>query len=674
LIADEVEAAKAEDLGSIDTFRFEEEKVLLAALDALHDGEWDVAITWAQRRTRPPSGAVAFWLLNDEPRRSVWELVEIAARLGQAVTQAGARLEAHGLDAALDGYIGRGAAVDQAHRHLEQRRAALLYPQLPEFERVRARLDELRTVWRTWADSWACDFNVLCRRHGFLPSATLQQRNLFDEVVRPLTREPGITALFAVDGFRFEMGEELRYELGELAATTIQLKARLAELPTVTAVGMNALAPVASGGRLTPVMPSGDDGSVAGFSAGEFRVVDPDSRKRAMHASAGGTTCPWLNLADVVKEDAGSLKRRIAQARLVVVHSQEIDEAGEKNVGPAVFEHVMQTLRAAWHLLRDAGVRRFVITSDHGFLFHDESAAPAQRHGRQIDPTRRHVISPVAADHASEVRVPLADLGYVGAAGHLMCPETTTVFDTGRRRRTYVHGGNSLQERVIPVLTIVHRAAAGGSTLEYAIAAAAREAVGGMHCLDITVETTAQGGLDFGGAPEVAIALRVPQSDEVQVELCQTRGKARLHGGSALATVGEAFELFFRLSGPSGLRVPIELYHPNAEATVQPAVTKDRFEVTPARATTQAPATPAVAMRPAGWLDALPEGGIRHVFQHLEAHGVITEAEAGAMLGGARGLRRFTLQFDTLAKTAPFGVRIDVVAGVKRYVRTGQGE
>jgi hypothetical protein len=79
-------------------------------------------------------------------------------------------------------------------------------------------------------------------------------------------------------------------------------------------------------------------------------------------------------------------------------------------------------------------------------------------------------------------------------------------------------------------------------------------------------------------------------------------------------------------------------------------------------------------MRPAGWLDALPEGGIRHVFQHLEAHGVITEAEAGAMLGGARGLRRFTLQFDTLAKTAPFGVRIDVVAGVKRYVRTGQGE
>ena len=108
------------------------------------------------------------------------------------------------------------------------------------------------------------------------------------------------------------------------------------------------------------------------------------------------------------------------------------------------------------------------------------------------------------------------------------------------------------------------------------------------------------------------------------------------------------------------------------EATVQPTVTRDRFEVTPARATASAPAAPVAATLAGGWLDALPEGGIRQVFLHLEAHGVITEVEAGTMLGGARGLRRFTLQFEALARKAPFAVRIDVVAGVKRYVRLGQ--
>ncbi len=41
------------------------------------------------------------------------------------------------------------------------------------------------------------------------------------------------------------------------------------------------------------------------------------------------------------------------------------------------------------------------------------------------------------------------------------------------------------------------------------------------------------------------------------------------------------------------------------------------------------------------------------------------------MLGGQRAARRFALRFDELAAKAPFDVRIDVVAGVKRYVREG---
>jgi hypothetical protein len=62
---------------------------------------------------------------------------------------------------------------------------------------------------------------------------------------------------------------------------------------------------------------------------------------------------------------------------------------------------------------------------------------------------------------------------------------------------------------------------------------------------------------------------------------------------------------------------------------------------------------------------------VRQLFEHLAAHGTVTEHEAALMLGGARGLRRFALEFETLIQKAPFAVRIDVVAGVKRYVREG---
>ncbi|MCB0062081.1 MAG: PglZ domain-containing protein, partial [Caldilineaceae bacterium] len=75
--------------------------------------------------------------------------------------------------------------------------------------------------------------------------------------MRPLTQEPGAIAYFLLDAFRYEMGEELYRQLADTPASTVQLKARLAELPTVTAVGMNVLAPVVANGRLTPVLQQG---------------------------------------------------------------------------------------------------------------------------------------------------------------------------------------------------------------------------------------------------------------------------------------------------------------------------------------------------------------------------------------------------------------------------------
>lgn len=689
LLADEIEKAQAEDLGDIDTFRFEEDKVLkaaLAALDRATDDRatndraandraaYDQAAAWAGLRVGTKPENASFWLQDDPARQSTWQLVGEAARLGQALARAGDRIgvdpaDDGGLAAAVGAYVERGAAVDQAHRHLEQRRASLLYPQLPEFETLRARLNGMRRAWRAWADSWGRDFNALCAANGFLPQPAQQQRTLFDEVVRPLTQEPGTTAFFVVDALRFEMGAELFRELDGTPATTALLRPRLAELPTITAVGMNALAPVARNGRLHIALAS-DSGGVRGFQTGEFRVSDPESRRRAMHDRVGGGTCPWLTLDQVVNGDSASLKRSIAQARLVVVHSTEIDNAGEKGVGLAAFDQALQQLRAAWRLLREAGVRRFVFTSDHGFLLLDP-AAPGQPHGRPSDPRSRHVFSPVAADHAGEIRVALVDLRYEGANTNVIFPEGTTIFDTGRRRINFAHGGNSLQERVIPVLTVVHRAAVGGSSARYAITAEAREDVAGMHCLEARVDIVAEQTLDFGGPKEIELALRVPDAAGVQVELCQARGKARIADSVVVATVGEPFELFFRLAGTADARALVELHHPSALAEVTPGRAEARFAVT----VTSAPAPPpaAATVSSTEWLEQFPDPGIRQVFAHLAAHGTVTEEEAAAMLGGPRGLRRFAVQFEEHAKKALFDVRIDVVAGVKRYVREGSG-
>src|SRR5690606_34402854 len=124
----------------------------------------------------------------------------------------------------------------------------------PHWDELLEVVDLVRRRYRGWADQLARDFAAICLRNGFLPDATLQQRALFDQVVKPLAQEPEPIAVFMLDALRYEMAEALAEELRQAGGVTVDLRARFAELPTLTAVGMNALAPVARDGRLDVVM------------------------------------------------------------------------------------------------------------------------------------------------------------------------------------------------------------------------------------------------------------------------------------------------------------------------------------------------------------------------------------------------------------------------------------
>lgn len=667
---DEREAATAEDLGEVDTFWFEEDKVFQAALQALVEQRWSLAADWASQRTTESS----FWLRDDAPRRNAWQLIGDAARLGAAIEQANLSMgKIKTVEEAVERYVACGATVDQAHRHLEQRRHKLLHMQLPNLEQLQSRLDELRVLWRMWADSWARQFNEICQSQGFLPPAAMQQRTLFEDVIRPLIHESKTTVLFLVDAFRFEMAAELQQLLTEPDSTNIQLNiqlgARLAELPTITAIGMNALAPVADRGRMKLVL---KEGSIGGFDLNQFRVINPETRKKAFHDRVGGATCPWLTLEEVLGCTKKGLNSKIGRANLVIVHSQEIDEAGEKGAGLDVFDTVLQKLRAAWRIFRDAKVQQFVVTADHGFLLNDPTTARVQTHGRQTVPNPRYVISPVAADHANEVRVPLQKLGYDGDADkmQLMMPESTALFDRGNKPKPFVHGGNSLQERVIPVLTLVHHTAKGGRPTQYVVSAEGKQGVAGMNCLKATVTMADQKTLGFTDAAHVELGLRVSDSIDAQVELCEARG-AQLTAGTITTTVGQEFELFFRLAGATDTRVQVELYHLGSDADVVICRVKERFGVTATGRKLVVEPNKKSNESSRDWLQSFEDTDIRQLFEHLAVHGAVTEEEASKMLGGQRAARKFAGQFEALASNAPFSIRIDVIAGVKRYVREG---
>jgi hypothetical protein len=670
VLADVVEAhvqgefddIRPEDLGQIETFRREETSVLEGALQALLAADWDKALHWATSRLEQPS----FWLQREPAQRFVWSLVREAASLGHALACTDRPLRAsRSLHEALEYYTSVGFEVDKAHRRFEQQRFKLLDAQLPYFVQLLAVADDLRGRYRAWADVLAADFTALCTAAGFLPDSREQQRTLYEQVVHPLSQAGHKVAYFLIDAFRYEMATELLDEFAG-AGTTVHLAGRYAELPSITAVGMNALAPVAKAGRLTL---AGDTG-FGGFKTGEYTVRKPDERVRAMgdrsvnNVRSGRKKARGVSLNDVCTWPTASLKKSCGDADLIVVHSREIDDAGEANVGLATFETWLQQIKSAWAHLKTIGVNAFVFTADHGFLLQDQTTQE-KPYGSKRDPNRRHIVSADARAEEGMVNVSLNALGYDGQEGYLLLRRDTAVFATGKAGATFVHGGNSLQERVIPVLTVMHRQRPQAGLAQYVIEAEPLPDLLGFSRLRLRVKPSLQ--LSFVGAPSIPLALRVPERPDVHVTMKEAIGAAVQHQELHVA-VGEVWiEVLFDLRGPHDDRLRVEVFHPEGVEQVEPCLINAYFNVagTGQRDTT-------IPDAPAGdqhWQEHFEDAAIRHVFLHLQQHGAVTEQELTQMLGSPRQVRRFARDFEGYMQQVPFSVRIESTSSGKRYVR-----
>ncbi len=665
----ELSLMRPEELGGVDTFRYEEQRVLETAVTALRERRWDVAVKLADKRL---GAGRSFWLHQSDAwsqsRRWMWTLVDEAARLGVALKEAQRtdELTTGTLEEATEIYAAKLAWVDGVHRRFEQRLKALLDPRMEHYGALQDVVARLRELYRAWADKLARAFTARCREHGFLPEARYQQRTIYEQVVHPRVERGQRVAVFLVDALRYEMAMELAEALaGEGRA--VDLKPRLAELPTITAVGMNALPPVSRHGRLDVA------GNFGGFRAGEFTVSRPDDRARAIgQRSLGKTKALLLDLSEVcAAAPEKELAKQVAQRKVIVVQSREIDDAGEVNLGVRTFESTLRDLVAAWHLLQAAGVDVCVFTADHGFLLQD-GTTESYDFGTRRDPQRRYVHDAYPRKEDGMAWVALSSLGYDNIDGYLLFREDTAVFAAAGGAGSFVHGGNSLQERVIPVLVVEGARTKNVSSQAYVIATETLTPVLGLHRVKLRV-TQAPGAsppkLAIERDPPMDICLRVQDRDDVRVLLRDVSGAGALRGGRMqLETDAGWTEVFFALEGARDERVQVEFFHPDNPKRVGGGRPEGWFDVSGVGKGIETAKPVRVAPGPPDW--SLPmEEGVRAIFVHLAQHGSITESEATAMLKGARAFRKFSLEFEQHAERVPFKIRIETGGDGKRYVK-----
>lgn len=444
-LADQVESelglrhakVPAELLGSIDTFRFEE-RALLAHCDSLvASGKNDEALRLVEGRTR------SFWVDKDVGRQAQWEACRRMAELGVAIEAVSRSIGSVGKDsaswvrayAAKDGW----SRLDQAQRRLEAWVATM--DNDPEAERALARVRaDCEAVLRKQAVS----FTSLLEEAGWGVKGILHQTRVYPEVVEG---HAGTVALFTVDALRYEMGEELSRLLPD--ALDVVLRPAVAALPTITPVGMAALLPGASG-DFSVVAQQGKLGARVG---GTF-LPSLQARLKTLKARVPGAVD--LELGWVLQASSRKVEVSLKDAKLVLVRSQELDALGEGSAFLArqVMDTVVANVARAIRKLAAAGIEWFVITADHGHQFSLEKGddmkidGPA---GDVVEAHRRCWIGRGGSTPSGSRRVAGPELGY-DTDLEFVFPTGLGVFKAGGGL-AYHHGGTSLQELVIPVLS-----------------------------------------------------------------------------------------------------------------------------------------------------------------------------------------------------------------------------
>lgn len=684
-LGEERAAHGASALGSIDTFSFEEAATRKAALRALADGDWEAAHGFATERTP----AKCFWVQRDPKLGRTWEVIQLGAAAGRAfVAHAGGLAGCASLEEAVDRYVERLAEVDRLHRVFEQRQRAVISSDLSDYGALLEVLRAVRQGYRAWANALNRAFHGLCVSQGPLPSSSYRQRAVYEQVVQPCIERGGKTAFLLVDALRFEMAQSLGEDL-KRDKYTVSIKGRLAELPTLTCIGMNALAPVARNGRLSVAF---SQDKLLGLRSGEYVVSAPATRARCMSERSLGSPAVELELEAFQELDLSALKQRLSlQSQLVVVHSRELDEAGEHGFHLATFDNTLVLLKSAISLLRQAGVERFVIASDHGFLLQD-STSESQPFPGGGSAERRHALSstPSGMSDQDVLEVPFSGLEYDAEQPHylLFRPDTVAWHPQGRVA-PFVHGGNSLQERVIPVLVVEHATRRGKTASKYEVIARAEPAQLGRQRLRVQVRLQEQSTtpLAFHASKSITLALRIPGRPDIALRLLDASPPAVLEEGRLRVPPNRDEVLVeFELEGEADEKVRVEIFHPDELEDVTSKVVEGFFDVQRNRRSAKArsiepgarrssrpprPDTSPVASSAVspGWRELIEDEGYRRVFVIIEERRIINEAELTTVLGSSRRVRFFARQFDQLVTRVPFEVEIRTVGGMKTYAR-----
>ncbi|MCB1178248.1 MAG: PglZ domain-containing protein, partial [Leptospiraceae bacterium] len=360
---DEKLKRKSEELGVIDTFIFEDtihQKETLRLLETLkyHKAESIVEV----RRS-------SFWYREEKNIGEFWKWVELTTRLQKQISISIENFKSNKtLKEVIEDYSKNLYKIDRDYRDFcKITNSILKHSEYSlDIRKVRQKIWEEYSIWMIEVNN---HYQNLCESKGFLPDEDLQQRFFYHKYIKPFM-ELGKTAVFFVDAMRYEVGDILKEQLEGLGFNT-NIFPIYAELPTSTSVGMNVLVPSTKSGELEPLFDK-EERKLVGFQTGNRQVRTIQDRQKVLE-EVGNIKVEWIRLDELYK-NYNEKKSSLISAGLTVVHSEEIDKAGETGFlakGFDFFQDTISKIKFCIERLKEFQFENYLIVSDHGFIEYD---------------------------------------------------------------------------------------------------------------------------------------------------------------------------------------------------------------------------------------------------------------------------------------------------------------
>lgn len=380
---------------------------------------------------------------------SLYKALECAAEMITMVRQFASHKHAN-LQAGVKDYTESLYQIDSSYRKF------IFYFRQSNQNRILSQLAE--KVEKVYANDWLLTCNnqwqqVINDTKPWPVKEKESQRQFFSQHVTNYTTKNNRLFVIISDAFRYECGVELLKRIQAENRFEAAITPLIASLPSYTQLGMASLLPHKELGFQEGSDTVLVDGQSSAGTANRAKILSQQSGVRATAVLA----------EDFMKMNANTEGREfVKQHDLIYIYHNRIDKVGDDKASEEkVFEAVEEEFDFLINLLKkiaNMNGNNMMITSDHGFIYQhqtlDESDfSESQHRGDVWKENRRFVIGKMLVNDAATLKYSAAELGLTGEVDVLIPRSINRLRVKGAGSR-FIHGGASLQEVVVPLLTI----------------------------------------------------------------------------------------------------------------------------------------------------------------------------------------------------------------------------